>query len=240
MSDVEQHADVEQNALPEPPTDMETSPSNEGAAADAAVVESGSLRAHEIKIALIGIAGVLAGALVGGIVAGSYTTESATKQIVAESERSRTEFLRSKQQEAYAQFVTAESNLQRAREAYILQYDAFAPGGSSAADVATLYGQLRQQFVSVSQAVGNVVIIGSPQAAGLAREIHDVHSWIVYLDARGDRDGIPEGGYVTGSDTSGDPLANQQAVTTELEAQDMKLNDLRTRFIEQARRDIGT
>jgi hypothetical protein len=93
---------------------------------------------------------------------------TASTQITAEDQRSQTEFLRSKQQDAYAQFITAEADEVRLRSAYVTAYVSTLRSEdkqSAIAAAAAAKNELSQSHDKLTQALGNVVLVGSSDAA---------------------------------------------------------------------------
>jgi hypothetical protein len=116
-----------------------------------------------LLVALIAALSALAGAYVGGYA----TNKAATKQIQAQREQSRVDFIRSQEQSAYAAFLGDAFELLRLQGNYFGDILVNDNGQAHAGDVAI------SQFDRLSSELALVEIIGSPRVRKVAQALVD-------------------------------------------------------------------
>jgi hypothetical protein len=192
-------------------------------------------RSDSIRSASIG---AVAGSVVAALIAGGVGLATADRQITAEDRRSQVDFLRSKQQEAYAQFLTAETGEFRLRGIYVT---AFGEMERSAGDedkkrkATNAFDQLSDAHDKLTQALGNVVLVGSLRAAIHAQDVEQQHSVLVVGDT--DNDGvIDQRELLENPSSDGGSSGN---VASRVADENEKIQIARSQFILRARSDLG-
>jgi hypothetical protein len=111
---------------------------------------------------LLGVVAALAGTVLGAVIGGVFGLLSAKAQVAGAADTVQSQFLRTQQQTAYAQFFTAQNEFQHAEMEYEVKIS-----GSSIPDTETLVSlgnNLRDDRTKVDNALGPVALIGSEEA----------------------------------------------------------------------------
>lgn len=184
--------------------------------------------AHTVTAARIAAIAALVGALLafGGALATAAATAPTTRlQVTAEDERQESEFRKTQQATAYAQFLADEINLDQTLVEFT---NLMAPSRNPPAaptDIAAVQGRMEEQVLELTQSLGLVLIIGSPTAANLAKDVRDRYADLADLDALPD-DAVDDAGY-------------RSTVHQYLEDSTLRCRSLRDRLADQARRDLN-
>jgi len=163
---------------------------------------------------------------VGGLAAAAIGYVAVIQTINAEDERSATEFMREKQQEAYAELLTDERALRRLADEYMLSLAARAP----AEKLAEQKQGIDAAYLELSQAANNVAIIGSPWAMAAALRIDVIHISVKGIVA------------ATALVSQRQPLSDsyEQKFNEEYESLSTELDDVQLKFVQNARTDLGS
>jgi hypothetical protein len=172
----------------------------------------------EVKAAKIAaVAGVI-GALLGaaGVAIPTYLT--ADRQIFAEDDRARVEYLRGERKATYAQFLLSDS----AANELLLQYEGFH--SASDAEVRAAIKKLEEDMVAVR-------IIGSKEVSEIAQRLYDLRlSNLIDKNAL-DRNALAPADEIEVSDDE---------IRSHIYARDEESIKVRNEFIDAARLDIGS
>jgi hypothetical protein len=184
--------------------------------------------AHTVTAARIATIAALVGALLafGGALATATATSSTTRQqITAEDERQESEFRKTQQAAAYAQFLADEINLDQTLVEFTDMMASSRNPPVTPTDVAAVRDRMDEQVLELTQSLGLVLIIGSPTAANLAKHLRDLYADLADWDA------LPES---LVDDADYRSQAHQYLKDSQLQCR-----SIRDMLADQARRDLN-
>ena len=161
----------------------------------------------------------------GALATAAVTSSTTRSQITAEDERQESEFRKTQQATAYAQFLADEINVAQTHVQYTAMMNPSRDPLATPADIAPLRDRMNEQVLELTQSLGPVLIMGSPRAANLAKQLRDLYADLA-------------SGNTFPASVMDDPTYRAWAFEY-LGDSELRCRTIRDRLADQARRDLN-